>query len=373
MMGKRALLIVLDSVGCGGAPDAGIYGDTGANTLGHLFERIGDLELPALASLGLYDLVGLDGGPPRLPGSRAFRLTETSAGKDTTTGHWELMGCPINEPLYTCESFPSDFVAQLEAAGDTKFLGNKVASGTDILRELGEKHCLTGHPILYTSADSVLQVAAHEKVFGLERLLGLCKLARELLDQRGFKVGRVIARPFLGEDPESFKRTSNRHDYSLTPSRTVLNDLQKRGVTVVGVGKISDIFAGAGISESFPTKSNHDGTLRIDELWNDPPAGDCLLFANLVDFDSLYGHRRDPRGYADCLMEFDRWLLGFIGKIQDKDMVIVTADHGNDPYHHGTDHTREQVPCLVVSREFDRGIGMREFSDVAACLERYFK
>lgn len=368
---KRALLIVLDSVGCGNAPDAAEYGDEGADTLGHLFEKVPDLELPALTSLGLYRLLGRKTEVSPREGSKAFRLTETSAGKDTTTGHWEFMGCRIEEPFFTCESFPAEFMAELESATGTKFLGNKVASGTEILVELGESHCETGHPILYTSADSVLQIAAHEDVFGLEKLLEICRQARELLDRKGMKVGRVIARPFLGDGADSFSRTENRHDYSLTPEKTVLNRLREDGVTVTGVGKISDIFAGEGISESYPTKSNRDGMERIETLWLEDHRTDRLVFANLVDFDSLYGHRRNPRGYADCLMEFDRWLAGFLGKIGDDDLLIITADHGNDPYHAGTDHTREQVPCLVLANRFDCG-EMTVFSDVGGCVGRYF-
>jgi len=368
---KRALVIVLDSVGCGHAPDAEHYGDSGADTLGHLFERIADLDLPGLESLGLYGLLGIESRVAPLRDSRAFRLTESSAGKDTTTGHWELMGCQIEEPFFTCEAFPDDFVSELELLVGTKFLGNKVASGTEILRELGNLHCATGYPILYTSADSVLQIAAHEGLFGLERLLDICRQARTLLDRMDMKVGRVIARPFLGDDADSFHRTFNRHDCSLTPERTVLNRLKENGVIVTGVGKISDIFAGEGITESFPTEDNRGGMDRIEELWSERPERDRLIFANLVDFDSLYGHRRNPRGYADCLMEFDRWLVGFLGKVEHGDLLIITADHGNDPYHSGTDHTREQVPCLVLSACIDSA-EIARFSDVGRRIERYF-
>lgn len=373
-MSRRALVIVLDSVGCGNAPDAAQYGDEGANTLGHLFSRIEGFNLPSLASLGLLQLLGLDRNltVPTLSGSSAFRLTETSSGKDTTTGHWELMGKRTVEPLFTCESYPLEFIAELESLTGTSFLGNKAASGTDILRELGQEHCRTVNPILYTSADSVLQIAAHEELFGLERLYEICLKARNLLDERGLKVGRVIARPFLGFDADSFSRTSNRHDYSLDPGRTVLNELQENGVKILGIGKISDIFAGNGISESFSTVSNLMGMQQIDEIWDNPPDGDHFIFCNLVDFDSLYGHRRDPRGYADCLMAFDRWLSGFLKRINREDMVMITADHGNDPYHHGTDHTREQVPCLRVCGVQGIDMEMTVFSDVAKCLKQYF-
>lgn len=345
---KRALCIVLDSVGCGHAPDAADYGDAGANTLGHLFERVPDFKLPNLASLGLHEILAIPGGVEIHPGASWARLTELSAGKDTTTGHWELMGCPLEEAFATYESFPADLVGELEKRGGVQFIGNCASSGTEILTRLGEEHLLTGKPILYTSADSVLQIAAHETAFGLERLWELCKTARTLLDERGIRIGRVIARPFLGSTPVDFKRTGNRHDYSLMPGETVLNRLQAAGVTTIGVGKISDIFAGSGISESHPTQSNAEGMATIDQLWDEARDTPHFILANLVDFDTLHGHRRDPEGYAKCLREFDTWLGGFIRKVKPDDLVILTADHGNDPYHPGTDHTREQVPVLTL-------------------------
>ncbi|MGJ8632422.1 MAG: phosphopentomutase [Luteolibacter sp.] len=371
-MAKRALVIVLDSVGCGNATDAKQYGDEGANTLGHLFEGIKDFRLPALGSLGLYRLLGLPIPAEETDRSKAFVLNETSAGKDTTTGHWELMGSPVTDAFYTCESFPEDFVSLLEAETDTQFIGNKAASGTEILTELGERHLQTGSPILYTSADSVLQIAAHEEVFGLERLYEICEIARRLLDENGFRVGRVIARPFVGTDVASFNRTGNRHDYSLTPDETAMNRLESRGVTVSCVGKISDIFAGSGVTESFPTKSNVEGMSMIEDLWRNPTEGEQFVFANLVDFDSLYGHRRNPEGYAECLVEFDNWLGGFLKQLGEDDLLVITADHGNDPYHRGTDHTREQVPCFVVGGKEPKIDDMSVFSDVARCVEAWF-
>ncbi|MEP2774628.1 MAG: phosphopentomutase [Luteolibacter sp.] len=371
-MSKRALVIVLDSVGCGGAPDEAQYGDAGADTLGHLYARIDGFRLPNLELIGLSALLGVGEGKTVPERVAAFKLTEHSAGKDTTTGHWELMGCPIDEAFFTCSEFPADFVAKLEEASGTRFIGNKVASGTDILRELGSEHVESGHAILYTSADSVLQIAAHEEVFGLERLYDVCKTARRLLDESGMRVGRVIARPFTGDAANGFQRTSNRHDYSLTPDETVLDRLTEKGVDVIGVGKISDIFADKGITASHPTKSNADGMEVISRLWDHPQTGAHLIFANLVDFDSLYGHRRDPEGYAQCLREFDAWLGEFLPTVQENDLVIITADHGNDPYHPGTDHTREQVPCLVLgAKGFDCG-ELSRFSDVADCLDRFF-
>lgn len=350
----RVLCIVLDSVGCGHAPDAHAFGDAGANTLGHLFERVPGFALPQLGSLGLHEVLReRDPDLPLpeatlLPGSRHARLTELSAGKDTTTGHWELMGAVIEEPFATFERFPDDLVDELATAASTGFLGNEAASGTEIIARLGEEHVRTGKPILYTSADSVLQLAAHEDpdIFGLERLQQLCRDARAILDRRGLRIGRVISRPFVGTSAGDFKRTSNRHDYSLLPPETVLNRLTDAGIPVHGVGKISDIFAASGITVSHPTKSNADGMATIDRLWDENVEG--LIFANLVDFDTLYGHRRDPAGYADCLREFDAWLGGFLPKLKPDDLLIVTADHGNDPYAPGTDHTREQVPLLTV-------------------------
>jgi phosphopentomutase len=367
---KRALVIVLDSVGCGQAPDAAAYGDDGANTLGHLFERIPGLELPHLGSLGLYQLLGLAKPATTLPGASWARLSETSAGKDTTTGHWELMGCRVAEPFATFEQFPAELVAELEARGGVSFIGNYASSGTEILQKLGPRHLLTGQPILYTSADSVLQIAAHEEVFGLERLWDLCRAARALLDERGIRIGRVIARPFIGTSTENFQRTANRRDFSLTPAETVLNRLQTAGITTIGVGKISDIFAGCGISESHPTKYNAGGMTVIGRLWNEARPVPRFILANLVDFDSLYGHRRDPAGYAACLREFDAWLGSFLPKVRPDDLVVLTADHGNDPYHPGTDHTREQVPLLALGLPPLPHGGV--FSDVARWLEEWF-
>ncbi len=364
---NRVLCIVLDSVGCGNAPDAEEYGDAGADTLGHLYARTAGFSLPNLESLGLGEILGLAGNREIHPAASWARLTEKSAGKDTTTGHWELMGCGLDKAFATFESFPADLVAELEARGGAEFIGNFASSGTEILVQLGEEHLQTRKPILYTSADSVLQIAAHEVEFGLERLWELCKTARALLDERGIRIGRVIARPFLGETAADFMRTGNRHDYSLMPGETVLNRLQAAGVTTIGVGKISDIFAGSGISESYPTKSNAEGMAAIQQLWQAPREDPHFIFANLVDFDSLYGHRRDPGGYAHCLRDFDGWLGGFMDQVEPGDLVILTADHGNDPYHPGTDHTREQVPVLTLGlgRKLEEGT----FSDVSRWVE----
>jgi phosphopentomutase len=352
---SRALLIVLDSVGAGHAPDAEAYGDAGANTLGHILERHPGLKIPHLDSLGLRLALDLAaGGAGGLPERGAVGvMTELSAGKDTTTGHWEIAGATLEKPFAVFEKFPPELVAAIEKDAGVTFIGNKAASGTTILEELGAEHVATGHPILYTSADSVLQIAAHEEVVPLEKLYEICKIARRHCDP--LAIGRVIARPFLGE-AGNFRRTSNRHDYSLIPPRTVLNDLQDAGIPVIGVGKISDIFAGCGISESHPTKSNADGMETIDRLWASGRPG--FVFANLVDFDMLFGHRRDVAGYAAALEEFDTWLGGFLPRVQPIDLVIITADHGNDPTWTGSDHTRERVPVLVLHGTRSENLGI---------------
>lgn len=342
---RRALLLVLDSVGIGHAPDAAAYGDSGADTLGHILERMPQIELPHLREIGLESARALAAGKPAAVPCRggAGCLTERSAGKDTTTGHWELAGTVLTEPFPVYETFPPDLVAAIEEEAGVCFLGNHAASGTAILEELGEEHLRSGRPILYTSADSVLQIAAHEDVMPPERLYDLCAVARRHAD----RVGRVIARPFTGS-PGRWTRTPRRRDFSLVPPRNILNRLSDAGVPTCGVGKIHDIFAGSGLGRSVPTKSNADGMAAISRLWSDGTTG--LVFANLVDFDMLYGHRRDVEGYAGALAEFDAWLGGFLPSIRpDGDLVLLTADHGNDPTAPGTDHTRERVPLLVPS------------------------
>jgi phosphopentomutase len=371
----RALWLVMDSVGCGGAPDAADFGDEGADTLGHLFQHEG-LELPNLASLGLYEI--MRGRSPVVPaavplraGAAACRLTEKSIGKDTTTGHWELAGIVLEQPFVTFTGFPQEFMAVLEERTGVSFIGNCVASGTEILLRLGEEHCRSGMPILYTSADSVMQIAAHQESFGLARLLEICEQARALLDARGLRVGRVIARPYVGNAQEGFRRTANRRDFSLEPPTMVLDRLQEAGVKITGVGKISDIFAGRGLAESFPTKSNAEGMAVIARLWQRDRVSDELIVANLVDFDMLYGHRRDPQGYAQSLREFDAWLGSWLPQVDENDFLCITADHGNDPYHPGTDHTREQVPLLTLNSPAPLH-EESDFTQVAELLTKYF-
>jgi phosphopentomutase len=367
----RALLLVLDSVGIGGAPDAAEYGDEGANTLGHILESAPELRLPNLDSLGLPELLpthGSDGSRTTYRSSHG-KMEERSAGKDTTTGHWEIAGVILEEPFATFERFPDDLVRAIERDADVQFIGNYPQSGTTILGELGAEHVRTGKPILYTSADSVLQIAAHEQVIRIDRLYDICTVARQHADR--FRIGRVIARPFTGPEG-NFSRTSRRHDFSMEPPRTILNAIGENGRVVIGVGKISDIFAGQGITESFPTEGNADGMQRIADEW--ARLEDGLIFANLVDFDMLYGHRRDLTGYAQALEQFDQWLGQFMAQVLPDDLVIITADHGNDPTHRGTDHTREQVPLFVLHKNEKRALGVREtYADVAATLADYFE
>ncbi|HZJ14213.1 MAG TPA: phosphopentomutase [Chthoniobacteraceae bacterium] len=362
----RALLLILDSVGCGGAPDAADYGDEGADTLGHIFARTQGLALPNLDALGLAAIMGREGPEPRASWGR---MRERSAGKDTTTGHWEIAGVVLEEPFGTFTRFADNLVRAIEHEAGVEFIGNYPQSGTVILDELGTEHIRSGKPILYTSADSVLQIAAHENVVPLKRLYEICSIARRHAD--AFRIGRVIARPFVGESG-AWKRTSGRHDFSLPPPHTVLNAITDAALPVHGVGKISDIFAGSGITDSTPTTSNAEGTAVLDRLWSETERG--LILANLVDFDMLFGHRRNVTGYAQALAEFDAWLPQFLDQVQPDDLVIITADHGNDSTWPGTDHTREEVPLLVLYRARANRLGTRlTFADAAASLAKYFQ
>lgn len=374
---KRALLIVLDSVGIGHAPDAADFGDEGSDTVGHILEERPETSLPNLERCGLHAARALAAGEetPKTEGVESTwsygSMREQSVGKDTTTGHWEIAGTPLDEPFQTYEKFPPEVVQALEEACGFSFIGNYAQSGTVILEELGEKHLETGKPILYTSADSVMQIAAHEEVIPIEELYQICTYARHICDK--LRIGRVIARPFLGKRG-SFQRTANRRDFSLKPPPNVLNALNERGIPVVSIGKISDIFAGSGISLSHHTKSNAEGMTTIEEVWNDGDfEDDHLVFVNLVDFDMLYGHRRDVTGYARALESFDSWLGDFLENLRRFDLVMITADHGNDPTWTGTDHTREQVPLLVHVPGIKGSLGSREtFADVAATLADWF-
>ena len=296
-------------------------------------------------------------------------MQEASAGKDTTTGHWEIAGVILEEPFAVFEKFPDELVRAIERETNVRFIGNYARSGTTILEELGAEHYRTGNPILYTSADSVLQIAAHETVVPVERLYEICRVARRHADS--YRIGRVIARPFTGE-PGKFVRTSRRHDFSMRPPRTILDAMMEERLPTIAVGKIADIFAGQGISSSYPTASNADGMAQISKLWSSMHDG--LIFVNLVDFDMLYGHRRNVSGYGKALEEFDRWLGDFLPSVRPEDLVIITADHGNDPTFRGTDHTREQVPLFVLHRRTAGFLGTRTtFADVAASLGEFFQ
>lgn len=364
----RALLLVLDSVGCGRAPDAAAYGDEGADTLGHIFAATPGLTLPTLDSLGLGRIMRGETTGDTATHASWGRMREKSAGKDTTTGHWEIAGAVLSEPFATFEKFPRELIGPIEEEAGVEFIGNYPQSGTVILEELGAEHVRTGKPILYTSADPVLQIAAHESVLPLQRLYEICKIARRHCD--AWRIGRVIARPFTGK-PGAFRRTGGRHDYSMLPPPTILNAIAGSGRAVEGVGKISDIFAGSGITRSTPTASNIEGMRVIEERW--AAIGDGLVFANLVDFDMLFGHRRNVAGYARALIEFDAWLPHFLPQISGDDLVIITADHGNDPTWRGTDHTREEVPLVMLHKGRAAPLGTREtFADIAATLAAFF-
>jgi phosphopentomutase len=372
---SRVFLIVLDSVGIGELPDAARFNDEGANTLGHIAERVKGFALPNMQALGLGNIAPLAHiEPVAEPKAHWGKMKEISIGKDTTTGHWEIMGLHVSTPFRTYpDGFPAELIAEFERRIGRKVLGNKVASGTEILEELGEEHMRTGDVIVYTSADSVFQVAAHEEVLPLEELYRICRIARELTLRDEFAVTRVIARPFVGQ-PGAFVRTANRHDYSVKPfAPTVMNRLQEAGFASIAIGKISDIYADEGITRSIRTKDNMDGVDQLLGTMKEEFSG--LSFVNLVDFDAKFGHRRDPEGYGRALMEFDARVPELLSALREDDLLIITADHGNDPVHHGTDHTREYVPLLVFHKGVQKGenLGVRgTFADVGATIADNF-
>ena len=369
---ERVTLIVLDSVGCGAAPDAAKFGDAGADTLGNLSVKLGGLTLPHLQELGLGHLTTILGVPPlaRTLGAHG-KMREQSNGKDTTTGHWEMTGLQVDVGFPTFpHGFPSELIDRFSKAIGRGVLGNKPASGTTIIDELGAEHMKTGSVIVYTSADSVFQIAAHEEIVPIDELYRISEIARKLVDE--LPVARVIARPFIGE-PGHFKRTYNRRDFSMPPpAPTVLDAIAAAQMPVVGVGKIWDIFAGRGVTENIHSEGNADGLERTLEQLEKIERG--LLFVNLVDFDMLYGHRRDPKGYYGALQQFDAFLPSLRSKLTDRDLVIITADHGNDPTFRGTDHTREYVPLLAIGpRSESRDLGTRVgFFDIAQTLADVF-
>lgn len=373
---KRIFIIVMDSVGIGEAPDADKFGDKGADTLGHIAEKMNGLHMPNMGKLGLSNIRELKGIDKAVqPLAFYTRMMEASNGKDTMTGHWEIMGLNIKTPFQVFpEGFPDELLSELEKRTGRKVIGNKPASGTAIIEELGEEHMKTGAMIVYTSADSVLQIAAHEDIIPLDELYRICKIARELTLDEKYMVGRVIARPFVGE-PGNFKRTPNRHDYALKPfDRTVMSELKDAGFDVIAIGKISDIYDGEGVTNALRTVSNMDGMDKLVETLEMDFTG--ISFLNLVDFDALYGHRRDPLGYGKALEEYDSRLPEVFAKMKEDDLLIITADHGNDPIAPGTDHTREYVPLLVYSTGMTGGkeLPLRQtFADIGATVAENFQ
>ena len=374
---KRVFVIVIDSLGVGPMPDSEKFGDVGVDTLGHIAEHMEHFQIPNLVRLGLANLHPLKGiAALERPEGYYGKLRETSNGKDTMTGHWEMMGVYTAKPFktFTDTGFPPELIAELEKRTGHKVIGNKSASGTEILDELGEEEIATGHMIVYTSADSVLQICGNEETFGLKELYRCCEIARELTMKEEWRVGRVIARPYVGKKRGEFVRTSNRHDYALPPTGTTALDLLKEnGFDVISVGKIRDIFDGMGITEAFKSKSSVHGMEQTIELAGRDFNGLC--FVNLVDFDALWGHRRNPVGYGEELERFDEKLGLLLPRLTKEDLLIITADHGNDPTYTGTDHTREKVPFLAWSPAFT-GSGPMEEQDTfgvigASILENF--
>ncbi|MEN2777333.1 phosphopentomutase [Acetivibrio clariflavus] len=370
---KRAIIVVLDSVGMGELPDADKYGDKGSNTLGNIAACVRDFSLPNLQELGLGNIDNMKGiRKVDNPKGCFGRMAERSAGKDTTTGHWEISGIVVERPFPVYPNgFPKEVIEAFEKAINRKTIGNIAASGTEIIKMLGDQHVKTGYPIVYTSADSVFQIAAHEEVIGIEELYDMCSKARKILKGE-HAVGRVIARPFVGSNGE-YKRTERRKDFSLEPlAKTVLDYTKEKGMDVRAVGKIEDIFAGRGITHAVHTKDNNDGVDKTLEYLKDDFNG--IIFTNLVEFDMVYGHRNDVEGYAKALIEFDRRLPEIINALRDDDILFITADHGCDPTTESTDHSREHVPLLVYGKRIKQNINLgtrSSFCDVGATVAHY--
>ena len=368
---NRIIWIVIDSVGVGALPDAKSFGDEGVNTLGHIVKEFSDIKIPNMIKLGLGNIDGIDYiNNIDSPIGSFGRCNEVSQGKDTTTGHWEMTGLLVDTPFKTFENgFPKEIIDEFERRTGRKVVANKPASGTAILDEFGEHQMKTGDVIVYTSADSVFQIAAHEDIIPLEELYEMCKTAREIMIGE-YAVARVIARPYVGSCNGQFERTSNRRDYSLNPfDKTVLDNIKEKGLDVIGVGKIEDIFNGQGITEAIHTKDNMDGVDQTINYIKKENKG--LIFTNLVDFDSKYGHRRNIKGYKEALEEFDARIPEIIEAMNDKDILIINADHGNDPAYKGTDHTREYIPLLVYGKDIKEGINLgtrNTFADIGATV-----
>ena len=369
---KRIFLIVMDSVGIGEAPDAANYDDVGSNTLNSIAKTM-SLKIPNLQALGLANIAPIKGVKPAdHPKAYFTKMQEASTGKDTLTGHWEMMGLYITKPFktFTETGFPKELIQELEKRTGRKVIGNISASGTEIIKQLGEEQMKTGDLLVYTSSDSVLQIAMHEDTIPIKEQYRICEIAREITMKPEWMVGRVIARPFIGTNADNFKRTSNRHDYALKPfEKTALNFLSEDGYDVIALGKINDIFDGFGITRTSKTVSNDDGMKQIIKLSSEKFKG--LAFLNLVDFDALYGHRRDPIGYGHAIEAFDQQLPKLMANLNDEDLMILTADHGNDPTFKGTDHTREFVPLIVYSPIFKKPehLEVRQtFADLGATI-----
>ncbi|MCD7120129.1 phosphopentomutase [Limosilactobacillus agrestis] len=377
---KRVFVIVMDSVGTGAAHDAAKFDDVGSDTLGHVGEYYkGALNLPNLGKLGISNLrdTPIEGVPAADPAIGDYgKMEEISAGKDSMDGHWEMMGLPVMKPLSTFPNgFPQEIVDKLEKFSGRKVIVNKPYSGTEVIHDYGERQMKTGELILYTSGDSVMQIAAHEDIIPVEELYKICEYARTLVNGPEYTVGRIIARPYVGPDKDHFTRTANRHDFSLKPiGETDMDRLRAAGYDVIGVGKINDIFSGQGIDRGYHNESNMDGMDHVDEVMKQDFTGFC--FTNLVDFDAMYGHRRNPKGFGQALMDFDKRLGKVLDEMKPDDLLMITADHGNDPGFKGTDHTRENVPLLVYSPSMNRpnqSLGLRKtFSDLGATILENF-
>jgi phosphopentomutase len=371
---SRVIVIVMDSVGVGAMPDATKFGDEGSNTLGHVAECTGGLMLPTLQEMGLGNIIPIKGVPAERETTASYgKMSEASNSKDTIAGHWEIMGLIVKEAFPTFpKGFPEEILEKFyQATGYSKIYGNKAASGTEIIKELGLIHMRTGFPIVYTSADSVFQIAAHEQVIPVSKLYQICEQARQVCNE--YRIGRVIARPFIGKKG-NFTRTTNRKDFPIIPTRkTVLEFLKENNVPVIAIGKIEDIFAGQGITKAIHTTSNKHGMQCLEAELSSTKTG--LIFINLVDFDMLYGHRNDVKGYAQALEDFDRNLKELLPLLSNDDLLILTADHGCDPTHPGTDHTREYVPLLVHSKKLKpRPLGTRQsFADIGVSILHLFE
>lgn len=370
------ILIILDGVGVGELPDADLYGDKGSNTLGNISKSIGQINLPNLQKLGLGNIITINGVEPAAKPMASYgKMAEISKGKDSTTGHWEISGLKVEFDFnYFPNGFPVEIINKfIELTGVKGVLGNKAASGTEIINELGDEHLKTGYPIVYTSADSVFQIAAHEQYFGLENLYRICEITRNQILIPPLVVGRVIARPFVGENG-NYKRTTNRKDYSLDPpSKTILDYLQQNGINTIAIGKINDLFNHRGINVSEHTKSNAEGMKTLLEYVS--MVSSSFVFVNLVDFDVYYGHRNDAKGFYEALKEFDDFIPLLLNKLGENDRLIITADHGNDPTTPSTDHSREYVPLLYYGKnKRANNLGTRNtFADVGKTIAEYFK